>query len=135
MGQRQKKPSRGWKLPKIDHKPVIFGGSLPAQALTSYLTTAEVAAKMGVSERRVRELIRKGRLTAFKKGKGYLIHREAFYAFNAIKRRAGRPGPGETLAILRVSSTITIQSVQQGTDGPTPVESGDEDKPAGSQEA
>jgi excisionase family DNA binding protein len=136
-GGRKKNTSRGWKHPKIDHKPTIFGGSLPSQVLTSYLTTAEVAAKLNpkVSERRVRELIRQGRLTAFKKGKGYLIHRDAFYAFAAIKRRPGRPRPGETLEILRVSSAITIKSIQQGTDGPTPVEDDDETHPTSLEEA
>ena len=125
----KKKRPRPWKPPNIKRPPPrIFGGVLPAEAMTSYLTTAEVAAKLHpkISERRVRELIRAGRLTAFKKGKGYLVHKDAFYAFAAIKRRPGRPKPGETLEILRVTSRITIQSIQNGTDGPTPTVAGGE---------
>jgi|MudIll2142460700_1097286.scaffolds.fasta_scaffold00023_23 excisionase family DNA binding protein len=126
MTHKKKGPGL-WKPPSVKRSkpPRIFGGALPSEAMTSYLTTGEVATRLGISERRVRELIRAGRLTAFKKGKGYLIHKDAFYAFAAIKRRPGRPKPGETLEILRVTSRITIQSVQQGTDGPTPAEDDD----------
>lgn len=108
--------------PKPHKKPVrnphFFGGVLPPEALTSYLTTAEAAKRLHISDRRVRELIRNGRLTAFRKGKSYLIHKDAFLAFAALKRGPGRPKPDDGLEILKVSSRITIAAVAEGTDGP-----------------
>jgi excisionase family DNA binding protein len=100
---------------------VFSGGVLPSQAFTSYLTTAEVAARLRISDRRVRDLIKRGRLAAFKKGKSYLIHKDAFYAFASVPRRPGRPKPGATLEMLRVTSGATIRAIQNGEDGPTPL--------------
>lgn len=53
------------------------------------LTTVEVAERLGVSPRRVRELITDGRLPAEKKGRDYLI--KEFDLAKVQNRKPGRP--------------------------------------------
>ncbi len=59
------------------------------------LSTAEVGERMGVDEQTVRLWIKKGKLEAFKVGRGWRIPRSALEAFleNAPKARAPRKRP------------------------------------------
>ncbi len=52
------------------------------------LTTTQAAARLGISERRVRQLIREGKLTAQRHGRDWVIDP------HALPRAAARPGVG-----------------------------------------
>jgi excisionase family DNA binding protein len=54
------------------------------------LSTSEAAQKLGVSERRVRQLINEGKLVAHKLGRDYAIEETALEDVK-IYRKAGRP--------------------------------------------
>ena len=55
-----------------------------------YLTTAQVAKRLGVTRRRVQALIKRGQLEADRYGKAYLISEEQLQAF--LERRRTEPG-------------------------------------------
>ena len=55
------------------------------------LTTAEVAARLGVTPEAVRKAIKRSRLVAAKHGRDYLISVEAVAAYTATKSKGGRP--------------------------------------------
>jgi len=57
---------------------------------TKYLTTAEAAERLGLSDVRVRQLCNDGRLGR-KIGRDWLISEEELTAFLATNRPAGRP--------------------------------------------
>lgn len=57
------------------------------------LTTAEAAAKLGVSPRRVRKMITDGRLPAKKVGRDYVIDPRGLKAVE--DRKTGRPAKGK----------------------------------------
>lgn len=57
--------------------------------MSNYLTTAEAAARLGVSVRRVQALIEAGRLPARKYGRDWLIPETALAA--VAERKPGRP--------------------------------------------
>jgi len=66
-------------------------GILPTELLGSYMTVHQVAEKIGVSERRVCQFIKEGRLLAFRIGNSFLIAHDHFLAFATQKRKVGRP--------------------------------------------
>ena len=57
---------------------------------TRYLTTAEAAQRLGLSERRVRVLCEEGRL-GVRIGRNWAITEAQLTKFDQIERRAGRP--------------------------------------------
>jgi excisionase family DNA binding protein len=57
------------------------------------LSTAEVAAKLGVTRQRVLELITKDRLRAKKVGRAYVVRSKDVSAFSRLK--VGRPSKAE----------------------------------------
>lgn len=59
--------------------------------LVGYLSVAEVAKKLKVTPRRVRQYIQDNRLVAIKVGQAYLVTKDSLAAFKAIKRKVGRP--------------------------------------------
>jgi excisionase family DNA binding protein len=54
------------------------------------LTTSETAQKLGVSERRVRQLINEGKLKAHKLGRDYAVEESAIESVKTYGK-AGRP--------------------------------------------
>jgi excisionase family DNA binding protein len=54
------------------------------------LSTAQAAEKLGVSERRVRQLINEGKLSAHKLGRDFAIEESALDSVKTY-RKAGRP--------------------------------------------
>lgn len=56
-----------------------------------YLTVSDVAEKLKVSPRRVRQFIGEGRLQAKKIGKQYIIAKASLGAFADKPRKVGRP--------------------------------------------
>ena len=55
------------------------------------LTTTEAAEILGIDRAAVSALIRRGRLQAEKPGRDYLITEAALTAYQATRRRPGRP--------------------------------------------
>ena len=56
------------------------------------LTIPKAARKLGLSESRIHNLIREGRLPATKPGRDWLIRPEDLDSFEAIPRKPGHPG-------------------------------------------
>lgn len=59
--------------------------------LQGYNSVAEVATELKLSPRRIRKLVKDGRLIAVKIGNMWMITRESVAAFKAKPRRAGKP--------------------------------------------
>jgi excisionase family DNA binding protein len=55
------------------------------------LGLAEVAVKLGLSERRVRALVADGRIGAIKIGGAWVVTEREFNRFRALPRHPGRP--------------------------------------------
>jgi excisionase family DNA binding protein len=62
-------------------------------AVPEQLTTAEAAAALQVTRRRVQELIRLGTLKAKKRGRDWMIDPASVEAYKNSPRKAGRPWP------------------------------------------
>jgi excisionase family DNA binding protein len=62
-----------------------------ADILSRFLSTAEAAGRLGISERRVRVLIEEGRLPAQKIGHQWIIHPDDLERSEIADRRPGRP--------------------------------------------
>jgi excisionase family DNA binding protein len=60
--------------------------------LENYLSTRQVAQKLGISERRVRQLCDEGRIPAKKVGINWFIHPSALDLDEVKNRKPGRPG-------------------------------------------
>lgn len=75
------------------------------------LNTSEAAETLGVSVRRVRQLIDEGKLTAQKVGRDYAIQREALTSVE-IYGKAGRPPKASADSIE--SSTATTRKLNTG---------------------
>jgi len=58
-------------------------------AIPGYLTTAEAAARLGVTAGRIRQLIRSGAIEASKFGDNWLIPEQALEQFKPTWRRPG----------------------------------------------
>lgn len=65
------------------------------------LTTTEAAALLGVTRRRVQELIRLGTLKAEKFGRDWQVDQASVEAYQASERKAGRPKAGQLSGLLR----------------------------------
>lgn len=61
------------------------------ERLQSAMSAKEAAALLGVSRRRVMELIESGRLSAWKLGQDWYIDRRTIDAYAASPRKGGRP--------------------------------------------
>jgi excisionase family DNA binding protein len=59
--------------------------------LNSYLSTKQAAKQLGISERRVRQLIDDGRLSAKKVGVNWFIHPSSLEVESIKNRKSGRP--------------------------------------------
>lgn len=62
------------------------------------VTVAEAAEELDLTQHRVREFIRDGRLDSTRIGPLYFISRKDLNAFKKIKRKAGRPKSGKSSA-------------------------------------
>jgi len=74
--------------------------------VTTYVTTAQAAKRLGVSRRRVRQFIKDGRLDAEKPGRDWLISRRSLDSFVKVQRKVGRPG---TPTLAQVREAIDIE--------------------------
>jgi excisionase family DNA binding protein len=59
-----------------------------------YLTTAEVAQRLGISDARVRRMILDGLITSDKAGRAHLISDTEVQRVEKLRRKAGRPATG-----------------------------------------
>lgn len=59
--------------------------------MTQLLTTAEAAARLGLSTERITHLIWSKRLVAEKRGRDWLIDAESVEVYAATPRKRGRP--------------------------------------------